>query len=356
VVVGLGDRSILFGHPVHGLASAQSFFAPGALMDVVLRDIDDDGALDAVAASTSGEIAVFPGNRDGTFAAPTTDTVGPSPTALVVEDFDADGLLDVASANASGTVSVLLATAPGVFAPEESYVVGSEPVALTAADFDGDGVLDLAVADYLAPTVSVLIGVGDGSFALADELDTFVDRSYAVVAGDMNGDGAPDLLVGGRTDDIALYLNDGVGAFGAPLAIANGENADSLVVADFDQDGNLDFAAGGGSLVTVYFGAGDGTFVAQEAISPGASAHDLIALDLDSDGALDLVAVDNFRDEMRVLVQTTGGFVLTTQESYPTELQVMALANGDLDDDGVDELVLASFSDHCISVVRRGER
>ncbi len=42
--------------------------------------------------------------------------------------------------------------------------VGSKPVALVTGDFNGDGILDVATANQQSNTVSVLLGVGNGTF------------------------------------------------------------------------------------------------------------------------------------------------------------------------------------------------
>jgi hypothetical protein len=67
-------------------------------------DMNGDGTLDIVAASTVAE--VFLGNGDGTFAPGVRYAADTGPTAL--GDFDGDGRLDVATATYPSSVSVLL--------------------------------------------------------------------------------------------------------------------------------------------------------------------------------------------------------------------------------------------------------
>ncbi|HEV3261566.1 MAG TPA: VCBS repeat-containing protein, partial [Gemmataceae bacterium] len=65
------------------------------------------------------------------------------------------------------------------------------------ADFNQDGTPDLAVANstaYGRNDVSILLGNGGGTFQPARNLDTG-GNAVAVVAGDFNGDGIPDLAV-----------------------------------------------------------------------------------------------------------------------------------------------------------------
>ncbi len=75
-------------------------------------------------------------------------TVGSGPQAVVVADFDGDGKLDVAAANsADNTISILLGVGDGTFGAKTDFPTGAGPVGIVAADLDGDGKLDLATAN-----------------------------------------------------------------------------------------------------------------------------------------------------------------------------------------------------------------
>ena len=91
--------------------------------------------------------------------------VGVFPVSVAVGDFNGDGVLDLAVANSvNNSVSILLGLGDGSFTADSRFMVGRRPASVAVGDFDGDGVLDLAVANSDSSTVSVLLGVGDGSF------------------------------------------------------------------------------------------------------------------------------------------------------------------------------------------------
>jgi flagellin-like hook-associated protein FlgL len=82
--------------------------------------------------------------------------------------------------------------------------VGDGPESVATGDFNGDGVLDLVAADTNGDTVSVLLGVGDGSFGAATSFA--VGDAKSVTAGDFNGDGVLDLVTGNFLSDTASVL------------------------------------------------------------------------------------------------------------------------------------------------------
>ena len=92
----------------------------------------------------------------------------PGSYSIALGDFNHDGDLDmaVASAGVSGgpSVSILLGKGDGTFLPATNYLGGNGPTSLVAADFNQDDSLDLAVANSLSFYISIFLGNGDGTF------------------------------------------------------------------------------------------------------------------------------------------------------------------------------------------------
>jgi hypothetical protein len=87
------------------------------------------------------------------------------PRSALVADFNNDNLLDlVISHPGAGTVSIHLGLGEGTFANEMRYLVGTSADHLTATDLNGDSLLDLAVTNLSTREVVVLLGRGDGTF------------------------------------------------------------------------------------------------------------------------------------------------------------------------------------------------
>jgi hypothetical protein len=300
---------------------------------VSVGDVNNDGKLDLIAGSgcTSGftycqannlrfgSVAVQLGNGDGTFTSGTAyQTGGTVVTSIAVADVNGDGKPDLLVANTcsldtnctNGVISVLLGTGNGSFQQPVDYSSGGQgTLSIAVSDVNGDGHPDLivtnggcgdygycAVVPYL---VSVLLGNGDGTFQPAVSYATGGMSPVAVVVGDMNGDGKPDLVVGNNAcpgidrqcgnANVAVLLGNGDGTFQTPLtASVPGLWDGNLVLADFNGDGKLDVAgAGQGSADFVLLGNGDGTF--QPSVDVGAAWPGVVAADLTGQGKPSLV-------------------------------------------------------------------
>ena len=82
----------------------------------------------------------------------------------------------------------------GPLFPGPQYAAGDGPSSVAIGDLDGDQVPDFAVANINGTNVSVLLGIGDGTFAAAAHY-AVGDRPSSIATGDLDGDQVPDLTV-----------------------------------------------------------------------------------------------------------------------------------------------------------------
>ncbi|MFI5365847.1 MAG: FG-GAP repeat domain-containing protein [Candidatus Binatia bacterium] len=181
----------------------------------------------------------------------------------------------------------------------------TSPIAVATGDFNADQKLDLAVADNDSGDVTVLLGNADGSFV--DPGASFpigmpqLTAPSAIAVADVNGDGAPDLVVADEFgDSVSVLLNQPQTLFGSAIISNTGTSPEAVVVADFDGDGIPDIATADSLDNTVSVlqgnnngqGKGDGTFVNRQPIQVGSEPVGLVAVDIDGDHNMDLVVAN----------------------------------------------------------------
>ncbi|MCB0084526.1 MAG: VCBS repeat-containing protein, partial [Caldilineaceae bacterium] len=117
------------------------------------------------------------------------------------------------------------------------------------------------------------------------------DNTYAVVAGDLNRDGALDLIVGNHGQNL-LYLNDGHGAFLTGTAFGGAELTTDLALGDLNGDRSLDIIAYNvGAPSVIYLNDGAGNLAQHATFAAAAEMGDEVTLgDLDGDNDYDLIA------------------------------------------------------------------
>ena len=285
-----GDVTVLLGRGSDDFAPAQRLAAglyPSAL---AAADFDADGRLDLAAANSgSDEVFLYAGRGDGTFAAPSRFATGTGPVALAVADLDGDHRLDLMTANAySDDLSILAGIPGGGFAPERRLGLGAGPLSIAPVDLDGDGAVDLVVALWISEQIAFLRNRGDGTFH--PPVRTRLSEAPAVVrAADFDRDGRPDVALALQDGRIQVLGGDGTGGLRDPRTVADvGGPPAALEVVRLDAGPVPDLVVAAGSAVLLY-GRGNGTFEAPLRCGGLFGPAALAAGDVDRDGVTDLV-------------------------------------------------------------------
>jgi len=182
----------------------------GTTSAAILTDFNNDRAVDIAVTGDSPAPLIYINPREGKY--PTQpiyeNSTLPATTGIAVLDYNKDGWMDIAVTHAGAPGLTLWRNVEGpehigrrferVDLPLEGALRGW---GLTAVDIDNDGWLDLAaiVETKAGPQVRVLRNRGDGTFEDASHalgLDQVKLQSpRGLIAADVDGDGAPDLIV-----------------------------------------------------------------------------------------------------------------------------------------------------------------
>ena len=356
------------------VTTASRIAATGYGMGVATGDFDNDGLTDLY-VTNFGANQLLRNGGDGTFDDVTAASGADDPrwsVAATFFDFDRDGWLDLYVGNyvdyslathtpcplASGALTYC---APGAYRPVPDSLfrnrgdgtfedvslpsgIGREPGAglgAVAADFNGDRWLDLYVANDLMSN-RLWINRGDGTFAdnallagVAVNREGQPEAGMGVDAGDFDGDGDPDLVLGHLEQETnTLYVNGGAGLFRDESAASQlgppslPFTAFGIGWIDYDNDSWLDVLAVNGAVIGInaLIRAGDsyplrqanqllrnlgnGAFreVTSEAgvVFESADVSRAAAFgDVDNDGDLDVVVV-NSNGPTRLLLNQVG--------------------------------------------------
>lgn len=283
---------------------------PSGSFGLAAGDFNNDGKLDLIVVGQSNGVAlVYLGNGDGTFSTTASSFLNIYGDSLhvVVGDFNGDGNLDVAvPSRGSARILIFNGRGDGTFSSSASYsiVTPNQPWNIIATDFDGDGILDLAWGGSGYNNIGVAWGDGTGKFSVPA---TFATTAYTVgvATGDFNHDGKPDLITIDDGGKVVLFQGNGgqgSAAFTAHTPIAVASTGNLPAVADFNADGNPDFAFVTNSQVGYMLGDGSGGFGPVTLYTPLGVNGQITTGDFNGDGLPDIATTSNGGSSLSVML------------------------------------------------------
>jgi hypothetical protein len=315
---------------------------------IAVGDLNGDGKPDLVLGSAyytkdvPSTVGVFLGTGGGLFGPRVDYVTGAGPASVALADVNGDHKLDIITANANdiddNTVSVLVGMGDGTFGPKQDFLTGQRPESVALGDVNGDGKPDIVTGNWYDPTVSVLLGMGDGSFAAKRDFPIGNDLPSLAGLADVNGDHKLDIVV---TDGVLLGAGDGTFAAKRDLPAT----AIPLAAGDISGESNLYLLTavdGSSSMTTALMGTGGLAF--------GADPMSKMLGDLNRDGKMDLVVADPDSDTVQVSLGGDGGTFMAAVD-YPGRYHPNAVALADVDGDGKLDLVVVNVYSNLVEVL-----
>jgi hypothetical protein len=328
----------------------------------VTGDFNGDGRFDIIGSGQfASGIAFLPGRGDGSFGERSIFALDEAPADGVSGDFNHDGNLDLATTNFFGapdySVSIHLGRGDGTFDDPAHYGVGESPLGIVSGDFNNDGHLDLVNANFRSdpPSLSLLLGRGDGTFASDVRIETGLLPDFLLTR-DFDGDSNLDLIVSNAgSTDVAVHVGRGDGTFADPVFYPIGDGPTprrGLESADFNGDGQLDLAIPQvlSSDVTVLLGMEDGSFAGPLRFPVGLGPAAIATGDYSGDGRPDIASVNPNTNELTISLGAAGA-TLRNPQRYVVGIAPVALAQGDFNRDGRLDVAVANQGSGDLSIL-----
>ena len=356
--------------------------------NTVIGDLNGDGKPDVVAVQlgSSGLNVYANGTSGGTFYFSSINYINVGGTAVTaaLADLDGDGKLDLVTTNYTGFYNVsvfgntsssssISFTSPASGYPTGSGASTSYPQAIAITDLDGDGKPDLAIANSDNTITVYQNNSTAGTLSFTNRQDyTIGGGAVSLAAGDLDGDGKPDLISANKSSNTVSILKNtsvpGTISLASKIDYTPGNGPSGVAIADLDGDGKLDFGVvnatdkklvlfrNTGTTGTMAFTTDTATY------SSGTWPPNGIAIsDLDGDGKPD-VAVSN-TDPSSLNLTTTysvlafkntsapGRVSVAPAASYPVGYSMYAVTLGDLNGDGKPDIVTSDVANHSFAVL-----
>jgi hypothetical protein len=347
---------------------------------MAIGDLDGDGKDDLVIVnfiarslslyrntSTSGSITLA--SFDNRVDILTPDLL---PQSITIGDIDGDGKADLVVTNENyGWISVFRNTSTignidvNSFAPYVEFYSGPNPISVAISDLDGDGKADLAVANNGSNTVSVLRNTATSGVIDSNSFATWVafttgDNPKSIAIGDLDEDGKPDIAVANQGSDTVSVLRNTSSSgsitsasFAIKVDFATGSSPYSVAIGDLDGDGKADLAIAnyGPDTVSVLrntCSSGNISLAAKVDFATGKEPHSVAIGDLDGDGKPDIAVANEYSNTVSVFrnscsIGSIDSNSFASKVDFATGRRPVTVAIGDMDGDGIPDLVIAGF-------------
>jgi hypothetical protein len=344
-------------------------------------DFDGDGFGDVVASLPVSGAQVLRGQASGTLLTGATLTTGEQPTGLIPADFDEDGKVDLVIVDSgsqctgcprlAGDVRLYKGRGDGTFAPPSLLLDDGFMGKGAAGDFDGDGHIDLVVtaSPDTKPLGGLVFirGLGSAGFAQPVSLQDTGSDAQELLARDIDGDGVADIALRriffdqfNWQEGYVLKAHDGQGGFRdlpGPVPLTGAGRfgpIGAFELADLNEDGWTDAILSSQAISTgrdsleVLFGTGGNGFLTERCIAAGDFLGGIAAVDLNRDGRKDLLALESFPvfepgapfHLRRFLAGPNGEFSEGTP--YLVSGTPLKFVTGDIDNNGTVDAVIGT--------------
>ncbi|MFN7963843.1 MAG: FG-GAP-like repeat-containing protein [Thermoanaerobaculia bacterium] len=231
--------------------------------------------------------------------------------------------------------------------------VGSGPAAVEAGDLDGDGVPELVVALEGQNQVAVFTGAADRGYGAPRLFATGTGPKDLALL-DLDADGRLDVVTANAgSNDLTVLRGLGDGSFAAASTVALPAGALSLSFGLLDRDLYPDLVVAGAVSLSVLLSRGDGTFQPLHNCALAGPPRSIAVADWNGDGLGDVAVA---QDQGLVFLAGRGDGSFDPARSASSLPRLQSLVAVDVDQDGlVDLLATQRFASILIFLLGNGD-
>jgi FG-GAP-like repeat len=276
------------------------------------------------------------------------------PNQLIIADLNLDKVMDIVTANSTdNSISIVKGIGNGTFHdPVRLTVSGRTPYWVTSARLNEDSYPDLVTANVGSANLSVFMSDGHGGYR--DPMSVATDAGPIVVAaGDLDNRGRDDLAtLNEQQDSVNVFFNNSEHTFNKDLSLrVNGKMPVAMLIADVNNDGKRDIITANNESgnVSVLLNQGHRTFSSSQEFATGAGPVAICAGDFNGDGLLDLATANEAPETVTVLMNKGNGTFARVRD-YPVK-HPLSIVAADVNGDKKMDLIVSERNSNFVTVL-----
>lgn len=311
------------------------FSNPLSTHAIAAADVNGDGRPDIVTGGSFGEVNVHINDGKGGFTRTPFAVFGTSLVDVQAASLNGGKVDAVVAADWTNGRIIVAENNNSFLIPKGSFPAGKNPTMVAVADVDGDGKLDLTTSNYGSGDVTTLLGQGGFQFSPPTVMMQ-ARQPGAVAVGDLDRDGKPEMVVsesavGAKMVQIRYGIN------GTILSVPVLERPWGVAIDKFGNPSVPKIVVGtlqGGTKVNDQLHILDPCDPnTQQHYTVGGQPRGIAVGDVNADGIKDILSVQNTTHTIAVLTGKADGTFMSPLV-MPACSQVYGLATGDFDGDG----------------------
>jgi VCBS repeat-containing protein len=319
-------------------------------------DVDNDGDIDLVFATESGNDLVFKNAGNGTFANTPIGITDNASSDLVLADLNGNKIaygnnaihkLNVLANDQYANFGTLQVTLPSTKSSLGATLTVNLDGSINYDPATSKLLLGLTKGETLQDSFQYTIDDPDGPPSIATAYITIGTSPYdgPVASPDFLGSSDLDLVSLGASNLNTFTNNSSNGSLNLSNASPQGIGGISIAAGDLNGDERADIVVGtnAGTDSQVFFSNGSGGFTAGQFLdigSGGPATEHVVIADIDSDGDADIIEANNGAIDTLIWLNDGSGNFTNSGIGYLPDARAVAV--GDIDGDGDMDIVTGS--------------